>query len=97
MAQSIKHPTLDLGSGHDLMVVGLSPVSGSTLGMDCLGFAYDSLSFCPSPACVYYILGEKSHTTNNEMPKMGRISMKKTTNLIEWKEDVRMFLNVKTE
>ena len=29
MAQSDKHPTLDFGSGHDLRVMKLSPVSGS--------------------------------------------------------------------
>ena len=31
MAQLVKHPTLDLGSGHDLTVCELSPVSGSAL------------------------------------------------------------------
>ena len=31
MAPSVKPPTLDFGSGHDLSVLGLSPVSGSTL------------------------------------------------------------------
>ena len=29
--QSVKHLTLDLGSGHDLNVVGLTPVSRSPL------------------------------------------------------------------
>ena len=41
MAQSIKCPTLDLGSGHDLRAVRLSLVSGSALGMEP---AWDSLS-----------------------------------------------------
>ena len=31
MAESVKCQTLDLGPGHDLMAVGLSPVSGSAL------------------------------------------------------------------
>ena len=28
MAQSVKHPTLDIGSGHDLMVRGFEPKVG---------------------------------------------------------------------
>ena len=31
MAPSVKHPTLDFGSGHDVTVVGSSPASGSAL------------------------------------------------------------------
>ena len=31
VAQSINHPTLDFGSGHDLTVVSSSPASGSVL------------------------------------------------------------------
>jgi len=31
VAQSVKHLTLDLGSGHDLRVMGSSPASGSAL------------------------------------------------------------------
>ena len=31
MAQSVKHLTVDVGSGHDLTVVRLSPASGSIL------------------------------------------------------------------
>ena len=31
VAQSVKHPTLDLGSGHDLTVYEIKPTSGSTL------------------------------------------------------------------
>ena len=34
VAQRVKHPTLDFGSGHDLRVMGLSPVSGSTLDIE---------------------------------------------------------------
>ena len=35
-AQSVEHPTLDFGSGHDPRVVGLSPASGSALSVDLL-------------------------------------------------------------
>ena len=31
MSQSVEHPTLDFGSGHDTMVVGSGPVSGFAL------------------------------------------------------------------
>ena len=34
MAQSVKCPTLDFGSGHDLRVLGSSPTLGSMLGME---------------------------------------------------------------
>lgn len=34
VAQPVKRPTLDLGPGHDLRVVKLSPVLGSTLGTE---------------------------------------------------------------
>jgi len=34
VAQSVKHPTLAFGSGHDLRVVRSSPVSGSMLGVE---------------------------------------------------------------
>jgi len=37
VAQSVKRPTLDFGSGHDLRVVRSIPVSGSTLGWSLLG------------------------------------------------------------
>ena len=44
MTQEVKHPTLDLSSGHDLMVHELEP---------CVGLSTDSTelawgSFCPS-------------------------------------------------
>ena len=50
MAQSVKHPTLDFGSGHDVMVVGSSPMSGSALTVEqqsLLGI--DSLFLPPPP------------------------------------------------
>ena len=34
VAQSVKHLTPDFGSGHDLIVVRLSPMLGSVLGME---------------------------------------------------------------
>ena len=34
MAQLVMCPTLDIGSGHDLMVVRSSPTSGSVLSME---------------------------------------------------------------
>ena len=34
VAQSVKHVTLDLGSGHDLRVMRSSPTLGSVLNME---------------------------------------------------------------
>ena len=34
VAKLVDHPTLDLGSGHDLAVVRLSPASSSELGVE---------------------------------------------------------------
>ena len=34
VVQLVKHPTLDFGLGHDLMVVRLSPALGSALSME---------------------------------------------------------------
>ena len=50
-AQSVGHATLGFGSGHDPGVVGLSPVSDSTLSMSLLGIP--SLSLCPSPLLMF--------------------------------------------
>ena len=44
MAQLVEHPTLDLGSGQDPRVVGLSPVLGSALSGEP---AWDSSSLFP--------------------------------------------------
>ena len=46
VAQSVEHPTPDFSSGHDLGVMGLSPKSGSEVGM---GSGWDSLS-APLPS-----------------------------------------------
>ena len=42
MSQSVKHPTLNFGSGHDLMVFEIEPHGG--LCADIVGPAWDSLS-----------------------------------------------------
>ena len=44
MAQSVKFPTPDFGSSHELRYVVLSPASGSMLIVEC---AWDSLSAPP--------------------------------------------------
>ena len=50
VAQSVKRPTLDFGSGHDLMVCGFEPTLDSRLtAQNLLGILSPSL--CPSPAC----------------------------------------------
>ena len=50
MVQSIKQPTLGFGSGHDLVVGEFKPHIG--LCADSVESAWDSLSLCPSHACV---------------------------------------------
>ena len=50
VAQSVKHPTLDFSSGHDLTVVKSSPMSVSALSMEPV---WDSLSppLSAPPSC----------------------------------------------
>ena len=52
VAQSVKRLTLDLSSGHNLMVRAFKPHIG--LCADSMESAWDalSLSLCPSPACT---------------------------------------------
>ena len=51
VAQSVEHATLDFGSGHDLGVLGSSPMWGSVLsGESASGF---SLFSAPPPTCVH--------------------------------------------
>ena len=51
MAQSVKRPTLDFGSGHDANVMGLSPAPGSVLTeQTLLEMLSLPLSLCPAPA-----------------------------------------------
>ena len=52
LAQLVKCPTLDFGSGHDLKVVRLIPMSGSILGVL-------PLSLCPSPLSCAHALTNK--------------------------------------
>lgn len=47
MAELVEHQTLDFGSGRDLTVVGLSPVSSSMLSME---------SVHPSPSAPSHII-----------------------------------------
>ena len=50
MAQSVKRPTLDFSSGHDLRFVSSSPALDSMLKVQSLlGILSLSLSLCPSP------------------------------------------------
>ena len=47
VAYSVKYPTLDFGSGHDLRVVRSSPMLGAMISRESVG---DSLSpFAPPP------------------------------------------------
>jgi len=52
VGQLVKHPTHDLSSGHDLLVMGSSPVSDFALSVesasDCFSLCHSSLSFSPS-------------------------------------------------
>ena len=50
MVQSVKCPTLDFGSGHDLMVCRIKACI--RLGTDRVDPAWNSLSLCPCPAGV---------------------------------------------
>ena len=51
MAQSLKHLTLDLGSGHDLRILRSSLAWGSVLTRG-ICFRTQSLSICPSSTHV---------------------------------------------
>ena len=70
VAQSLKCPALDFGSGHDLTVVSLSPMSGSVLGVD---LAWDSLSLSAPPSCM--------HT---HVPSFSQKIKKKNGELLSW-------------
>ena len=60
MAQSVKRPILDFGSGHDLMVLEMEP--HRRLCTDSTEPAWDILSpfSCPSPASAHS-LSENKH------------------------------------
>ena len=52
--ESGEHPTLSLSAGHDLRIMGSSPVSGSTLSTES---AWGSLShsLCPYHLCSLFL------------------------------------------
>ena len=54
VAQSVKHPTLNFSSAHDLIVMRPSPSSGSVLRLE-PGWDSLSLSLCPSPLLVHTV------------------------------------------
>ena len=56
VAQLVKCPTLDFSSGHDLWIMGLTPMSGSTLSEES---AWDSLSLSPIPCSFTCFLSLK--------------------------------------
>ena len=60
VAQSVKHPTLDFGSDHDLMVCELEPHIG--LCIDSVEPAEDSLS--PPLPCLFAHVLSLSHKMN---------------------------------
>ena len=49
MAHLVKGLTVDFGSGHDLMVVRLSPVLGSVLGVEPASDSLSPSSSVPTP------------------------------------------------
>ena len=66
MAQWVKHPTLELGSGHDLMVHGFQPHIG--LCDDSMEPAWDSLS--PSLSAPPLLTLSLSLSKINKLKKM---------------------------
>ena len=70
MAQSVKHPTLDFGSGHDLMVLEFKPCIG--LCADSTEAAWDSVSLslsAPSPLALSLSLSLSNK--NKQQKKQG--------------------------
>ena len=62
MAQSVKHPTLDFGSGHDLRVREFEPTPGSALTVwSLLRILPLTLSLCPSPLMCSLFLKINKH------------------------------------
>ena len=66
-AQSVKHPTLDFGSTLDLMVVWLSPVSGSVLSVEP---AWESRPLPLPRSCTHSV----SQNTESDQVKSGLAS-----------------------
>ena len=69
MAQSVKCPTLDFSSGHDLTVHGIQPHVGL-----CTVSAWDSLSLPLSPACVGSVSLFLKINLNKEKKKKGHLT-----------------------
>ena len=67
MAQPIKRPTLDFGSGHDLMVCEIKPRIG--LCADCAGPAWDSLSPSLSDPPLLSLSVSQNKQTNKQTNK----------------------------
>lgn len=63
---SVKYPTLDFGSGHDLGVMGWSPMLESTLSMMP---AWESLflSLCPPPLMLAHSLSICDYSKNTNL------------------------------
>ena len=65
VAQLVEHPTLDVSSGHDLMVLmGLSPMSGSMLtawSLPGILSLSPSLSAPPLPSCMCTLSLKNKH------------------------------------
>ena len=60
MTQSVERLTLDFGSGNDLRVAGLSPMSGSALKMWSLLESLSlPLSLCPAPSHTHCLQRER--------------------------------------
>ena len=70
MAQSVKHLTLDFGSGHDLTVRDIEPHVG--LCADLKEPAWDSLSLflCPSPAHTVFVETNKQKKFKKKKKKI---------------------------
>ena len=68
MAQSVKHPTLDFGSGHDLRIVSSSPILGSLLSAES-AYDYLPLHLSASPSFILSQINfyKKNHTDSISM------------------------------
>ena len=69
MLQSVKDPTLNTGSGHDLVVVRLSPVLGPHAERSLLGILSTSLSDPPLLAHVCLLALSLSKYINKQTLK----------------------------
>lgn len=81
MAQSVKHPIPDFGSGHNLRVVRSSPASGSTLSMEP---AWDFLSPSLTPSSPDISLKKKK---KKKLEKQTKIFSPKVGNICEGRRE----------